>query len=128
MNSQTGDVLLANSPYVGDWMASTYTISGKRFDYRLFLNPDGTFERWTRLEPDRERTDRGIWRHRISDDILQLESESPDEFGHTSVSYWILTVKSCEDSNCLMTLRWVALASRNLPILFYRVHLQGRAV
>jgi hypothetical protein len=25
-----------------------------------------------------------------------------------------------------MVLRWSALASRNLPILFYRVHLAGR--
>jgi hypothetical protein len=25
-----------------------------------------------------------------------------------------------------MVLRWVALASRNLPVLFYRVHCDGR--
>jgi len=33
---------------------------------------------------------------------------------------------SCEDSNVLLVLREAILASRNLPILFYRVHCNGR--
>jgi len=38
----------------------------------------------------------------------------------------VLSVRTCEDSNCILALRLVALASRNLPVLFYRVHCEGR--
>jgi hypothetical protein len=115
-----------DSPYVGDWMASAYTTNGRRIDYRLFLDPDGTFERRTRMEPDDERVDRGIWRHQAEEEVMRLESHTPDPFDGISSLYWVLSVKTCEESNCLMVLRWAALASRNLPILFYRVHLPGR--
>jgi hypothetical protein len=118
--------MVVDSPYVGDWMASAYTVSGKRYDFRLFLNPDGTYERLVRSGPDHERLDRGRWHHQEGDETLRLESESPDEEDRISNQWWVLSVKTCEDSNCLMVLRWMALASRNLPILFYRVHLPGR--
>jgi hypothetical protein len=115
-----------DSPFVGDWMGSAYSALGKRIDYRLFLNPDGTFERVTRQEPNLERVDSGQWCHKDGGDVMQLKSDSPDECDSISSEWWVLTVKDCESSNCLMVLRWAALASRNLPILFYRVHLAGR--
>jgi hypothetical protein len=118
--------MLVDSPYCGDWMASSYGPSGKRYDYHLFLNIDGTYERRVRREPDFERADRGRWFHKEGDDTLRMESENPDDQDRISSTWWVLSVKTCEDSNCLMVLQWAALASRNLPILFYRVYLAGR--
>jgi len=118
--------MLVDSPYCGDWMASAYGSAGKRCDYHLFLNIDGTYERKVRQEPDSEVVDRGRWYHEEGDETLRLESESPSDVDRISSTWWVLSVKTCEDSNCLMVLRWAALASRNLPILFYRVHLAGR--
>lgn len=118
--------MLVDSPYCGDWMASVYSAGGNRYDYHLFLNIDGTYERIVRREPDLEHVTRGRWCHKDGDETLRLESETPDEDGRISSEWWVLSVKTCEDSNCLMVLRWVALAGRNLPILFYRVHLAGR--
>jgi hypothetical protein len=121
--------MLVDSPYIGDWMASAYTVGGKRYDFQLFLNPDGTYERVVRQEPEYERLDRGTWHHQTSEEVLRLESTSPDEedrLGATANTWWVLSVRTCEDSNCLMVLRWAALASRNLPVLFYWVHLSGR--
>jgi len=114
--------MLVDSPYIGDWMASTYSTGGERSDYRLLLNPDGTYERIVRCEPGFERVDRGRWDHKEGDETLRLESETPDDAERISNQWWVLSVKTCEESNCLMVLRWAALASRNLPILFYRVH------
>jgi hypothetical protein len=118
--------MLVDSPYCGDWMASAYSTGGNRYDYHLFLNIDGTYERIVRGEPGLEQVTRGRWYHKEGDETLRLESASPDEDGRIASDWWVLSVKTCEDSNCLMVLRWVALASRNLPILFYRVHLAGR--
>ena len=118
--------MVVDNPYIGDWMASAYSVGGKRYDFRLFLNPDGTYERVVRCQPDYERVDRGRWHHKEGDETMRLESETPDDHDRISSRWWVLSVKNCEDSNCVMVLRWSALASRNLPILFYRVHLPGR--
>jgi hypothetical protein len=107
-------------------MASAYTAGGGRYDYRLFLNPEGSYERVVRGEQGYERADRGKWHHAEGEGVLCLESEAPDDADRVSSRWSILYVKTCESSNCLMALRWAALASRNLPILFYRVHLPGR--
>jgi hypothetical protein len=118
--------MLVDSPYIGDWMASAYGSGGKRYDYRLLLHSDGSFERLVRQEPDFQRVDRGRWHHKEGDETLHLESETPVDEDRVSNQWWVLSVKTCEESNCLMVLRWAALASRNLPILFYRVHLAER--
>jgi hypothetical protein len=114
--------MLIDSPYIGEWMASAYSMGGKRYDYHLCLDPDGTYQRTIRYDPDFERVDCGRWHHKEGDETLRLESETPDDSDRISDQWWVLSVKTCEDSNCLMVLRWVALASRNLPILYYRVH------
>ena len=118
--------MLVYSPYVGDWMASEYSSRGKRLDIHLCLNPDGTFERTERYDSVQERNDRGRWHHKDGEDTLRLNSEPPADDDYTRNAYWVLSVKTCEESNCLMVLRWAGLGSRNLPILFYRVHLPGR--
>jgi hypothetical protein len=116
------------SPYAGKWMASAYTTGGDRVDYSLHLDPDGTYQRHIFHEGRGERTDQGRWHHErwcqngTSDETLTLKSDTPDEGDRMSSTWHLLSVTRCEDSNCLMVVRWAALASRNLPILFYRVH------
>lgn len=118
--------MLIDSPYIGDWMASVYSSLGDRIDYKLLLNADGTFERVVHQDGKNDQVDRGSWHHKEGDEVLTFKSDSPDEIKRISDTWWVLSVKTCEDSNCLMVLRWAALASRNLPILFYRVHLPDR--
>jgi hypothetical protein len=110
---------------VGDWMGSQYDIGGRRIDYRLFLDHDGRYERTVRHDPDTARRDSGRWFHDEAEGVLRLESDAPDDTDRLSSSWWVLSVHTCEDSNCILVLRWVALASRNLPVLFYRVHCDG---
>lgn len=107
-------------------MGSQYDVGGRRSDYRLLLDHDGHYERTVRREPDHERRDTGRWFHDEAEGVLRLESDTPDETDRMSSSWWVLSVRTCEDSNCILVLRWVALASRNLPVLLYRVHCDGR--
>lgn len=118
---------LAWSACVGDWMGSQYDVAGRRYDYHLFLNNDGRYEQTVRKEPKYERRDTGRWSLDEAKGVLRLEFDTPDDNNETSSSWWVLSVKTCEDSNCLMVLRWIALASRNLPVLLYRVHCNDRA-
>jgi len=111
---------------VGDWMGSQYDVGGRRYDYRLFLDHDGHYERTIRREPGYKRPDTGRWFHDERENVLRLESDVPDDVARTSSSWRVLLVRTCEDSNCILVLRLVALASRNLPILLYRVHCDGR--
>ena len=111
---------------VGDWMGSQYDVGGRRYDFRLFLDHDGHYERTVRREPDYERRDSGRWFHDEVEGVLRLESDTPDDNDRGSSRWWVLSVRTCEDSNCILVLRWVALASRNLPVLFYRVHCAER--
>jgi hypothetical protein len=112
---------------IGDWMGSRFDHAGRRYDYRLFLNYDGHYERTVRCDPDYERRDSGRWFHDEREGVLRLESESPSEEDRISSSWRVLSIRMCENSNCILVLRWIALASRNLPVLFYRVHCDGRA-
>jgi hypothetical protein len=113
-------------PVVGDWMGSQYDVGGRRSDVRLFLDHDGRYERTVRREPNHERKDTGRWFYDEAENVLRLESDTPDEMDRNSSSWWVLSVRTCEDSNCILVLRWVALASRNQPFLLYRVHCDGR--
>ena len=114
---------------IGDWMGSMYTVAGKRCDLFLFLDHTGRYERTARLEPDYERRDAGRWEYDATNRALSLIPDTPtesrlwpDEWGRWSV----LTVSGCEDSNVLLVLRPIALAARNLPVVLYRVHCNGR--
>lgn len=86
---------------VGDWMGSQYDVGGRRYDYRLFLDHDGRYERTVRRESDYERRDTGRWFHDEVEGVLRLESDIPDESERTSSSWWVLSVRTCEDLNCI---------------------------
>jgi hypothetical protein len=111
---------------IGDWKGSIFGANGSRSDYHLFLDHNCRYERIVRRELDYERWDVGCWEYDEIEKVLQLRSDTPDEFNRTSEMWSVLSVSSCEDSNVLMELREIILASRNLPILFYRVHCNGR--
>jgi hypothetical protein len=108
-------------------MGSQYDVGGRRWDMHLFLDHDGRYVRVIRHQPDYERRDTGRWSHNEGENLLLLEYDSPDEFEKSSEGWRVLTVNGCEDSNVLLVLRAAILASRNLPIVFYRVHCNGRA-
>jgi hypothetical protein len=112
---------------VGDWMASMYDACGRRWDYHLFLDNDGRFERSVRRESEYEQRDTGRWEYDEGERVLRLASDMPDDSDRMSSSWRVLSVATCEDSNTLLVLREIILASRNLPLLFYRVHSGGRA-
>ena len=86
-------------------MGSQYDVGGRRYDYHLFLNHDGRYERTVRREPDYEQRDTGRWSHDEGESVLLLEFDKPDESNQTSSSWRVLSVTTCEDSNCLMVLR-----------------------
>jgi hypothetical protein len=107
-------------------MGSQYDVGGRRYDYCLFLDHDGRYQRIVRRAPDYERKDAGRWQFDESQKTLLLEHESQDELGKMSDAWRVLAVTTCEESNVLLVLREAILASRNLPILLYRVHCNGR--
>jgi hypothetical protein len=107
-------------------MGSIYSVGGQRWDWSLFLDHDGRYERTVRRHPDYERRDTGRWKYDEAGSVLQLISDNPDESDRNSGGWRVLFVTTCEDSNCLLVFREVILASRNLPILLYRVHHNGR--
>ena len=112
---------------VGDWMGSQYDVGGRRWDFHLFLDHDSRYERVIRREPDYERRDTGRWSYNEAENLLSLEYDSPDEFDKTCDGWRVLAVRGCEDSNVLLVLRAAIIGSRVLPIVFYRVHCNGRA-
>ena len=112
---------------VGDWMGSLYAATGRRWDLFLFLDADGRYERTVRMEPDYERRDTGRWEYDEREQLLQLMSDTPDDHDRASGGWRVLSVATCEDSNVLLVLREIVLASRNLPIVLSRVHCNGRA-
>lgn len=105
----------------GQWAGSSYATGGARVDHVLFLSPAGTFgwfiddgaHRWLHV---------GKWRHDAEQDVLVLTSA--DDMGNPIEASWsIHYVSGLQDANTILVLRWVGLASRNLPILFQRTHL-----
>jgi hypothetical protein len=111
---------------VGDWMGSIYGANGQRLDWHIFLDHDGRYERTERQDPDYQRRDEGRWEYDEAGKVLRLVPDTPGEDDRMSGCWWVLSVTTCEDSNCLLVLREAILASRNLPILLYRVHCNGR--
>jgi hypothetical protein len=113
--------MLIDSELIGEWMASAYAIGGKRWDYALSLRADGTYQRTTEQQPGVSLIERGRWEHHRPDKVLRL---IPDvgETNEKDSLWWILDLLGWEGVNTILILREVMLASRNLPILFYRVH------
>jgi hypothetical protein len=108
-------------------MGSTYDVGGRRWDFHLFLDLEGRYERTVRRDPGFEIRDTGKWEYQEAEKLLQLEPDAPGDSNKEFRCWWVLSVNGCEDSNVLLVLREAILASRNLPILFYRVHCNDRA-
>jgi type II secretory pathway component PulJ len=104
---------------LGDWMGSRYSAGGSRSELILSLRPDGSYQLTERSEPEQDRTEAGRFTYRDADDVLEF---APGDLAKEPRRYWVLDVKNMEKANTFLVLRWVALASRNLPILLYRVH------
>ncbi|HTU92849.1 MAG TPA: hypothetical protein VMF69_22405 [Gemmataceae bacterium] len=123
--SVQGSGLLVDSDLVGNWMASTYLSDGVRIDHALTLQPDGSFVWRTRREGQGDHTSRGAWRHNQGEEVLYFTpSEAGPVYGPNRPQLWrVLQIVGLEGANAFMVLRWAALASRNLPVLFFRVHL-----
>jgi hypothetical protein len=116
-----------DSELVGDWMASAFLPDGVRIDHALSLQPDGGFVWRSRLEGGSEHTSQGTWRHDHGEELLYFApSESGPIYGPDRPRVWrLLQIKGWEGIDSVMVLRWEALAPRNLPVLFVRVHLKA---
>jgi hypothetical protein len=104
----------------GTWIASTYLSDGRRVERKLVLQPDETFEDTHYSQTDqggREVCHRGTWKLECSERWLQLSCGTYDE--PVKETYWSIL----DYTVATLTLRWITLAPRNLPILFYRVRL-----
>ena len=111
---------------IGDWMGSSYASTGVRWDFHLFLDHDGHYERTICCAPEFELQDKGTWQYHEQDKLLALQPDIRD-MSHNQLTRWrVLSVNGCEDSNVLLVLREAILASRNLPITLYRVHCNDR--
>src|SRR3569623_651498 len=100
----------------GHWRAVEFHMDGRRTEHELIFDPDGRF-RWTQTGYRGDRTFAGTWRHDADDVITFHLTDGPFD---TDRLRW--HAENWQDSNCVLILRWVALASRNLPLFFYRVH------
>jgi hypothetical protein len=123
--SDQGSEMLVDSELVGNWMASSYLPDGVRIDHVLTLQPDGGFVWRTRREGQDENASRGTWHHDHGEELLYFTpSEAGPIYGPNRPQLWrVLQIVGLVGANSFMVLRWVAVASRNLPVLFFRVHL-----
>ena len=115
---------LVDSEFVGDWMASSYLPDGIRIDHALSLQEDTGFVWRTRHEGRGEHTSQGVWQHDRRKGVLYFTPSEPGPiYGPTRPQVWsVLRIVGLEEANTFMVLRWVALAPRNLPVLFFRVY------
>jgi hypothetical protein len=93
-------------------MGSLYTGEGDQTDFELELESTGLF-----IERTGDQTVKGTWSESAGN--LYLRPEDPNV---PSMDYRILRIETLEWAENFMVLRWAGIASRNLPILFYRVH------
>jgi hypothetical protein len=106
----------------GYWAASAYSTGGVRYDYVLSLQDNGEFSESITSERSPPSLITGSWRHEPGDVL----SFSFQQDGDQKTKRWsILYVTGCETSNCILVLRELILASRNLPLMFARIHPPG---
>lgn len=108
---------------IGDWMGTYYPTTGQRCDIRLFLDHDGRYEWKSRFDNNQERREFGRWTTEEGETVISLQPDSTDDRPRR---WRVLSVTTCEESNILLVLRPIVLATPKLPILFYRVHCDGR--
>jgi hypothetical protein len=103
----------------GNWMGTLYGANGQRYDWALALNTDGSYR-----SVDDGGAQQGRWTHSVNTDApdtldLRQDNAAP---GSETERYWIHDIIGWERVNTLLILRRVAVASRNLPVVLYRVH------
>ena len=105
----------------GDWVASTYSTKGQRTDHALVLSGNGSFS-WSRTSPGgSDHRIAGTWEYNPAEELINLQHMDAD--GQPAVSLWAIQhVSGFEESNAILVLRWLAIATLNLPILFTRIH------
>jgi hypothetical protein len=103
---------------VGDWMGSRYGIGGDRSDWLLSLKADGSYSHTICTPSECPKTIEGRWTVNDEESVLSLSQENSTE----AERWTIHDVTGLERANTLLVLRYLALASRNLPILLYRVY------
>lgn len=101
---------------IGDWKGTTYGMSGARADWQLSLYQSGSYS--LNVHSSRfPRSENGTWTLVENDAALQFMPEGGEP------SRWVIhDVTKLEFSSTLLVLRRLVMASRNLPILLYRVH------
>lgn len=101
----------------GDWRGTVYGVRGDRHEWQLSLGQDGSYNR--RVSGSSiETLEHGRWSIDECETILEL-----DPTGDAKSQWTIREVTGCEGTNTILVLRLLAVASRNLPIMLYRVHL-----
>src|SRR5690242_9572321 len=114
---------MGESP-IGDWIGSIYAMSGERGDWHLFLDHDGRYESSASLDEGEPKVT-GQWEYDEEHRLLHLRPDGSADRDRRYASWRVLSVTTCEDTNLVLVLRKLILASRNLPILMYRVHGRG---
>lgn len=112
---------------IGDWKASIYGIGGDRTDIHLFLDHNGQFQFKMTKDNVAIYDTSGDWLLVENNEVLQLNPKIPEKDCYFPNRWSIHTINTLEDTNTFIVLRQAILASRNLPILFYRVHENDRA-
>ncbi len=113
---------LADDQLVGTWKASCYSHDGRRIELTLDLQPDGVFAFRSSAEPAgpagmSHRS--GKWEVRAKERLLELRVESGTQ-GNSTEWHHILHY-----AEVTLLLHWLAFASRNAPVLYYRVSSSG---
>jgi hypothetical protein len=105
--------------FIGVWKASTYLPSGKRTDHMLLLNPTGRYA-WMTTESDgSENATQGSWRAEQNGQVIHFIPEG-DETQRPAL-WRVMDIAGIDRDGTFMVLRWMVMAARNLPVLFYRV-------
>lgn len=122
--SQEGVQIDLGAELVGRWAGSYYYWDGARRDCVIYLNDDGTYEDSLDASDPQptHRIDRGTWRADAREMLLHMLSEESSTFPREKT--W--TILGFTGSTLL--LRWLALASRNLPVLLYRTDRDPKAM
>lgn len=107
----------------GCWMGSLYKSSGERIEVKLVLDLD-SYERTDTYISGTVKIERGTWTYQEEEKIINF---FPSFSTHVQCNsrYEILELKDYSPVENLMVLRWIALVSCNLPILFYRVYIDN---
>ena len=112
--------------YVGDWRASYYTPAGNRWDIEASLRLDKTYD-W-QLKPSepqhKTQTHSGQWSFDPSESVLEF---TPHKMSADDILFYerwtVHELQGFEPANTYIVARPLILGSRNLPIIFYRVHI-----